>query len=354
MPNSPYTDPSLHCPNQAQWLRYRRGQSSPLETRAIEEHFTNCALCSEAINTIMSTEADVLEAQWASLNNTTHTIASPTILPTETQKSKTIIQFLSPWLVAAVISGVVVGAYFIYQQSHQANQGQLAQNTPTYKQTQAPPSSTATPLNESIPASSEKTNNEPGLPSNNTIASKKNIESASPAATVKATTPLPRLTDQSNTVLANNETYALTENVRAAQADEAVSFQQTEAPKSVEPNSNKAPTITAAAAKETTVAKAYKKEKNLRLTEKKDVQTMTDARTPSGSELYLNEEYSEAIPRLLDAIKNQSPYPMEAIFLADAYIKTGNKQAAETMLLKVIKENGPFAKKAQQMLDLIQ
>lgn len=352
MPNSPYTNTSLHCPNQAQWLRYRRGQSSPLETRAIEEHFTNCALCSEAIDTIMNTDADVLEAQWSSLKKPSRISANPTTLSGETKKAKTIVHILSPWLVAALLCGVIIGAYFIYQQNNQAIHTPLAQNTPSNITSPTPPATAINTPNKPNPASSNKPINEQNLPTNNSIAGIKYIEPATSAA-VKANTAKAQLNEVSNSVAVEEQSYSAPENARMAQADETIHFQQAEAPANVETDRIAASPISAANTKETTVAKAYKNEKSLLLQEKKVAQPIAASPSPSGSELYLNGQYAEAIPGLLLVVKKQSPYQMEAIFLADAYSKTGNIRAAKSWLQVVIKQNGPYAKKAQQMLDLI-
>jgi hypothetical protein len=334
MPNSLYTASSPQCPNQAQWLRYRRNQASPLETRAIEEHFSDCALCSEAIDTIMSTDADVLEAQWLALEQRN----MPALLQ---RKPLFIKRFLTPIAVAATLVGLIGGAVFLFRETNQQQHQPIAQNTSPAKP-YSPPDTTLHLNNiaQTEPISTAPITSNQQAPSASTV--KNTIAKSLPTPTQTSREPR-RLADQvaeADVVLKDNELLTTTAEAGATVQEEKV----VEAPPSANPS----------AQADVAASIASKKEAVSVFSKQKLQATTSNYTTESGIDAYNQGRFAEAIPLLEQQAKATQYQQQSALYLADAYQKTGNKQAARKLLQKIIARKGPNTKQAQHMLDLLE
>ena len=340
MSNSLYTATSPQCPNQAQWLRYRRGQSSPLETRAIEEHFTDCALCGEAIDTIMSTDADVLEAQWRALEQ-------PNMPAPSQRKPLFLKRFLTPIAAAATLIGLIGGAVFLIRQANQQQHQPIAQNTSPAKTYSTP--DTSAQLNniantENI-AHPEAISTPPITPNQQapSASTVKNTIAQSPPTPTKTSQEPRRLAEQvaeADVVLKDHELLTVNADAGATVQEEKV----VEAPAAAKPS----------AQADVAASIASKKEAVSVLSKQKQQATTSNYASESGVDAYNQGRYAEAIPLLEQQAKATQYQQQSALYLADAYQKTGNKQAARKLLQKIIARKGPNTKQAQHMLDLLE
>lgn len=334
MPNSPYTASSPQCPNQAQWLRYRRNQASPTETEAIENHFTDCPLCSEAIDIIMSTEADVLEVQWRALdqrNQPNLSVPKPLFLK----------RFLTPIAAAATIIGLIGGAVFLIRQANQQQHQPIAQNTSPAK-TYSPPD-TSLHLNnigntEAISTAPISPNEQ--APSTSTV--KNTIAKSLPSPTQTSQEPrgVANQVAEADVVLKDQELLTANAEAVASMQEEKV----VEAPAAAKPS----------AQADVAASIASKKEAVSVFSKQKRQATTSNYTSETGVNAYNQGRYAEAIPLLEQQAKATQYQEQSALYLADAYQKTGNKQAARKLLQKIIARKGPNTKQAQQLLDLLE
>lgn len=328
MPNSPYTAHATMCPNRAQWLRYRRGQSSPIETRAIESHFTNCPLCSEAVETIMQTDSDVLQAAWEQMPNE---FAVP---PAPIKKAAGLTYYIKQFSVAAAIVACLMGGYLLYTKTAQQQIQPIA-------------------LNELSPKKSEKL---PNTTASRAIANTSAVEAPkeAPLSSLKQVQPTKKeqpiaqnkqLIEPSTLALNKTETYKALNDTKEEASNLATDITIAPAP---------APAPAAESATKNMVGKASKKERLAEASDELVQASQLNLKTSSGTELYLAKQYKECIPLLESNIKESNTLAQNAIYLADAYQKTGNKRAARKLLQQILEEKGPYAKQAQQMLDLLE
>lgn len=308
MTNSPYTAHDTMCPNRAQWLRYRRGQSSASETRAIETHFTDCPLCSEAVETIMQTEPDVLQAAWEQIPN-----AFP-IPPIPIKKATGLTYYIKQFSAAAAILVCVIGAYLLYNKTAQQPHQPIARNEANPPQKEQSFDTTTT---QAIAITqTNKAVKEQATPVKEQPIIKESIKAQNTARV-----SLPNnvsIKEESAEMMADN-------NLVAAAAPAPVSDPQP------------------------TMKKALKNISADELASSPQLNTKT-----SGTELYLAKQYKDCIPLLENDIKENDSLEENALYLADAYLKTGNKRAARKLLQQIVTQNGSNAKQAQQMLDLLE
>jgi hypothetical protein len=322
MPNSLYTAHATMCPNRAQWLRYRRGQSNAIETSAIETHFTHCPLCSEAVETIMQTEPDVLQAAWEQMPNE---FAVP---PAPIKKAAVLTYYIKQFSVAAAIVACLMGGYLLYTKTSQQQTRPVALNKSSQKKneqiphaTSAPANVNTTPPNVSPPANIKQAQ---PIKKEQTIAENKRL--------------MPSASIEINKTVSNKALIDTKEEVKDLVADYTAA----------------APVAEAELAPQPMLEKAGKKERLAVTADNYASAAQLNVKTNSATELYLAEQYKACIPLFENNIKESNTLGQNALYLADAYQKTGNKRAARKLLQQIIAQNGPNAKQAQQMLDLLE
>lgn len=322
MPNSPYTAHATMCPNRAQWLRYRRGQSNAIETSAIETHFTHCPLCSEAVETIMQTEPDVLQAAWEQLP---HEFALPTI---PIKKANGFTYYIKHFSAAAAIVACLMGGYLLYTKTSQQQTRPVALNKSSQKKNEQIPNATSAPANVNT------------TPPN-----------VSPPANIKQAQPIKK----EQTIAENKRSIPPASiELNKTASNKALIDTKEEAKDLVADYTAAAPVAEAESAPQPMLGKAAKKERLAVTADNYVSAAQLNVKTNSATELYLAEQYKACIPLFENNIKESNTLGQNALYLADAYQKTGNKRAARKLLQQIIAQNGPNAKQAQQMLDLLE
>lgn len=336
MPDSLYTATSSQCPNQAQWLRYRRNQASPLETQAIENHFTDCPLCSIAVETIMSTSPDDLESQWRSLHQ------KNTTLPNEYQAQSKVVfkRFLMPIAAAATLIGLVWGAMSLFREAKQEQPLPITQNTsPSTEQT-----SIDSLRNETKMAKETIAQDAPPLPAEPQPGTppsiKKNIDNTVGLSN-KPSLAIERQADKSI-------------QLEPVQNDNLTALSQADAAPTEEKLLETSSAGQASPPVEMPSVAVSKKEAISAVSKQKTRAAAAFNTVEPGIIAYQEGRYADAIPFLEQQAQTGNYRQQSAIYLADAYQKTGNRQAARKLLKKIIGRNGPNAKQAQQMLDLLE
>ncbi len=341
MTDTSYTLHSPHCPQPSQWLRYRRGLSSAEETRAIEEHFTDCPLCSEAIEYIMNTPANELEQAWEQLPSPHLEKENiPTTPPFQLKR------FLTPISVAASVALLFGGAYFLYQASTQEKPKPLAQLSEGAK-----PSNATTPINPNT----ETANPVNTVLENSATASTKQQEiPALATAPTKAVKPAPIASmDKKEADMSISEQHIeyTTPMANAAPAM-ALSANETAAPAMEE----KDMVNTVATAKPLAKTRSIELSRDMKTESDKmsAVKTLAENNTPSGIEYYHQQQYRKAIPLLEIALKANPQNEELHWYLGDAYAQIGRIKQAMEHLQIVAQGNSTYKKQAQQTLDLLE
>ncbi|MBU3676432.1 MAG: tetratricopeptide repeat protein [Chitinophagaceae bacterium] len=337
MTDTSYTLHSPQCPQPPQWLRYRRGLSSAEETRAIEEHFTNCPLCNVAIEHIMSTPANELEQAWF------HLPPAPTIHPTKAQPFQ-LKRYLTPISIAASFILFVGGAYFLYQKTTQENRKPLAQLSEVTKP--------ATPLspNQEIP------NQAVPIIKNTPSATFKKQEETPPLAVapVKPSKNIP-VESIANTAAdrSMNEADIAYKAEPMANAAPAMAFNANEMPAPA--MEEKRTENVVATAKPLAQARNMAVNDNMKIASDKNtaVKGLAENNTPTGIDYYQQHQFHEAIPLLEKAIKANPQNEELHWFLGDALAKIGRTNQAKKHLRIVAQGNSPYKKQAQHLLDLL-
>jgi FimV-like protein len=323
MTNLPYTNQTPHCPNRAQWLRYRRGQTDPEETHAVESHFTDCPLCSEAVDFIMQTEPDSLQTAWDKLPNELTAPSTPL-------KKTHGFSFAKQFSAAAAMVACLLGAYWLYTKTTQEQTRPLAQNEANIKINKQVPDTLTTKAtaNTNIVKTNKKT-----LPSS--IKQVQPNHKEQNIAQNKVATP------QANQEALSTENYKALKDTKENAIDLARDNFVMAAPATEAVSKNR-------------LKEATKKEEQAVASDEYASAAGKRLKTSSGTDLYRAKQFKACIPLLENDLKESPALGLNALYLADAYIKTGKKRAARKLLQQIVEQNGPNEKEAQQMLDLLE
>lgn len=364
--------PNENCLTEAQLLHYLRDECSTAEEKAIDRHLTICPMCSDALEGAMLLNSARMERSLAHVeakidtrfSDKKHDERKAVILEEDEQPTMTVVK--SPrkwgWLWAAASLAVIAGAsLWILTKPMNYDMASPVANNTTLPDSNAPQVATAVPTADSEIGTSQnatKTGTGLGTPSSSTnrdvaIATEKAADQGFPTPPPVATTTSQPQNNAPTTASKPNYTEGVP---LVANADEKKDVdiadtynkerkKETSVPSpQAESSVNDYPGAAQSNVNPPSPTRAVK-------TKQPPDNSLTEYQI--AMQFYQKGQFQDAIAPLNRVLAKQNSgnlYQDALWYLANSYLKLGQKQDAQVLLRRIVSEKGKYAQQAAALL----